>query len=248
MKLEGKVVLVTGAARGIGRATALEFAKRGCLLACNFLREREAAESLVQEISSLGSKAIAVQGDIARENEIDAMGRLVEKEFGQVDVLVNNAGEIIRPAGWLDIRGEDLDRTFAVNAMGALRCAQRFAPSMAARGYGRIVNLTTTYAQTGVAPIMAYAAAKASIAAITSGLARELGKQGVLVNAVAPGNIDTDMTRRAGDDAAQWAISTTPVGRLGHANEVAEAIVWLATSDFITGHVLVVDGGQLLNM
>jgi 3-oxoacyl-[acyl-carrier protein] reductase len=172
----------------------------------------------------------------------------VEKTLGAIDILVNNAGVIVRPGAWDALKGTDLARTIDVNLKGAIHCIQRVTPGMITRNRGRIINLSTTYAATGPAPVLAYTAAKAGINTVTYGMARELGKHGITVNAVAPGNIDTDMTRAAGESATQWAISTTPLGRLGTPQEVAEAVVFLARAEFITGHILAVDGGQLLNM
>ncbi|WP_119072035.1 SDR family NAD(P)-dependent oxidoreductase [Aggregatilinea lenta] len=248
MELRGKRALVTGSSRGLGRATALELAKRGADVLVHFHREADRAEEVVSEIRNIGRRSEAYQADIGNASDIFRMANEVLGRYGHLDILVNNAGTIVRPASWNEISKEDVDRTIDINLKGAIYCIQAFAPSMVERQSGRIINVTTTYAITGAAPVLVYTAAKAGIISMTKAMAQELGKHGVTVNAVAPGNFDTDLAVESGDAVNEWAISTTPLGRLGKPVEIGEAVVFLVESDFITGHTLVVDGGQLLNI
>ena len=248
MDIKGKVALITGASRGLGRASALALAKEGANVVVNYLEQRDKAEGVVKLIREMGNKAIAVQADVSKSKDIIRMSKQVFDEFGQVDILLNNAGIIARPADWLNITDEELDRTIGVHLKGSINCIKAFAPSMIKNKIGRIINITSTYAITGASAVVGYTSAKAGIISLTYGMAKELGSSGITVNAIAPGNFDTDMTQSAGQGTIDWAVSTTPLGRLGRPEEIGEAVVYLVKSDFITGHVLVVDGGQLLNI
>lgn len=249
MILQNKWVLVTGASRGIGRATALAFAEKGANVIVHYHQKKQEAEAVVAEIKSKGVKAFAIQGDVAKHSDVVKMHEIIQKEIGgAVDVLVNNAGAHIRTGDWKTMPPSDVERVIAINLTSILFMTQVFAPSMIARKSGSIVNVASTYGITGAAPVIAYTSAKAGAISATYAMARELGPHGVTVNAIAPGNIDTEMTRAAGQGVIDWAISTTPAGRLGQADEIAEAILFLVQSPFTNGHVMVVDGGQLLNM
>jgi NAD(P)-dependent dehydrogenase (short-subunit alcohol dehydrogenase family) len=162
--------------------------------------------------------------------------------------LVNNAGDILRPGAWDEQSDEDLERTIYMHLVGPIRLIRGLAPKMAEDGYGRIINIASTYGITGAAAVLSYTAAKAGLISVTYSMARELGSSGITVNAIAPGNFDTAMTESAGPDMKEWAISTTPLARLGEPSEVAHAMRYLLDAEFVTGTVLVVDGGQLLNV
>ncbi|MGP4014650.1 SDR family NAD(P)-dependent oxidoreductase [Saccharopolyspora sp. 5N708] len=248
MNLIGRVALVTGGSRGIGRATALQLAKRGADVALLYLKDADSAEQVVTEIESLGRRGVAVRGDVAERDTFERLRDELTSSFGQVDILINNAGAILQPPAWDASGGDVTARTININLLSVINAIEVFAPPMVRSGWGRIVNITTTYSFNGSAPVLAYTAAKAGVNAVTTAMAAELGPSGVLVNAVAPGNVDTDMTRAAGKDVVDWAVGTTPVGRLGAPEEIAESVGFLVESDFICGHVLVVDGGQLLRI
>ncbi|MDW6058882.1 SDR family oxidoreductase [Streptomyces sp. FXJ1.4098] len=248
MNLKGRTALITGGARGIGQATAKRLALAGADIVITYFQNSAAAADVVEEIKALGRMAHAIKCDAAEPDEVRETGAEIEREIGPVDILINNAGEISRPSDWSGQSDDDIRRAVDVNLLSVIYAIRTFAPVMAERGWGRIVNLTTTYSFNGGAAVLAYTAAKAGVNAVTTAMAAELGGQGVLVNAVAPGNIDTEMTRAAGSAVVDWAVQTTPVGRLGSVNEVAEAIVHLVLSDFVCGHTFVVDGGQLLRI
>ncbi len=162
----------------------------------------------------------------------------------QLSILVNNAGAIYRPGDWNKLNESDLGKTIDVNLKGPLSCIQAVAPLMLRQRFGRIVNVTSTYAILGASGVAAYTAAKAGVISLTKGFAKEFAPH-ITVNAVAPGNVDTDMTKASGDAVNDWAINTTPLQRLARPEEIAEAIAYLACADFVTAHVLVVDGGQM---
>lgn len=248
MNLIGRVALVTGGSRGIGRATALRLAERGADVAVLYLNNADNAEQVVAEIESLGRRSVAIQGNVADHGTFERLRDDLTSSFGQVDILINNAGAILQPSGWDASERDVAARTIDVNLLSVINAIEVLAPPMVRSGWGRIVNITTTYSFNGSPSVLAYTAAKAGVNAVTTAMAAELAPHGVLVNAVAPGNIDTDMTRAAGEDVIDWAVGTTPVGRLGASEEVADSVSFLVESDFICGHILVVDGGQLLRI
>lgn len=248
MDIKGKVALITGSSRGLGRAAAIALSKEGASVVVNYLEQKDKANEVVKLIQGMGNKAVAIQADVSKSEDIARMSKQVFEEFGDVDILINNAGIIARPADWLNITDEDLDHTIGVHVKGTINCTKAFAPAMIKNKAGRIINITSTYAITGASAVVGYTAAKAGIISLTYGMAKELGGKGITVNAIAPGNFDTDMTQSAGQATIDWAVSTTPLGRLGKPEEIGDAVVYLVKSDFITGHVLVVDGGQLLNI
>lgn len=246
--LAKKVAFVTGASRGLGRATAIALAKAGADVLVGYYQSQDKAREVVELIRMIGRKSEAIQVDISDAKQVKNAATYIFRKYERVDILVNNAGVIIRPGDWRSLRGEALDRTIGVNLKGTIYCIQEFAPKMIENGWGRIINFTSTYAITGAAAVLAYTAAKAGVISITYAMARELGPHGITVNAIAPGNFDTDMARGAGEAVNKWAISTTPLGRLGKPEEIGEAVVFLVNAEFITGHILVVDGGHILNM
>jgi 3-oxoacyl-[acyl-carrier protein] reductase len=227
---------------------AVAFASNGVQVAVNYLRSEDKANQVVEVIRNMGVHAKAFQADVSSHVDVKRLRKEVVDEFGHVDILVNNAGAIVRPAAWDQISPEDIDETLDVNLKGTIYSIQEFASIMMEQQSGRIINLTTTYALTGSAAVLAYVAAKAGVISVTYAMAKELGSSGITVNAIAPGNFDTDMTDSASDAVKKWVIETTPLGRFGQPEEIGSAAVYLAKSDFITGHVLVVDGGQLLNI
>lgn len=243
--LEGRVALITGSSRGIGQAIAERLSAAGASVVINSHESAEAADAVAAE---LPGDAIAVQADVTSASDVDALLTAVKDRFGRLDILVNNAGKIYRPGEW-DSSDLDVWRMTVDSNLGSTFIVTRaFVKLLQDSGRGRIINIASTYGQTGAAPVAAYTAAKAGVINLTLGLAKQLAPT-VTVNAVSPGNIDTEMTRSAGPDVIDWVIGETPLGRLGTPDEVAGAVEFLASDSgaFITGHVLVVDGGFMLS-
>jgi NAD(P)-dependent dehydrogenase (short-subunit alcohol dehydrogenase family) len=247
-----QVALVTGGARGIGRATARLLAKRGAAICVNYATHAEAAEKLVAEIAADGGRAIAAAGDVAQAAALDAMVARAEKEFGPVTILVNNAG--IAWQGTLDTYDRaQVARMREVNVEGVINATRAVMRSMRARRYGRIVNVSSIAAIGTSLPGNAfYASTKAEVAMLTKRFAVELGPDNITVNAVAPGFVRTDMTQR-GRGAQDWEgtearlASRAMMGRIGEPDDIANAIVFLASpeSGWITAQMLAVDGGRM---
>jgi 3-oxoacyl-[acyl-carrier protein] reductase len=233
--LRGRVALVTGASRGIGRAIALALAERGAAVAVNFRRSAEEADALVHEIRSAGGRAIAARADVSVSMQVNEMMARVFSELGPLDVLVNNAGIAIS-----GVSEEDFDLGIAVNLKSAFLCTEAVLPGMRARRFGRIVNISSAAARGAGLLGVVYNASKAGLEGLTRGYAARTAKDGVTVNALAPGPIDTEMGAplKAGGVEAR-----IPVGRMGRAEEVAEATVMIIGNGFITGQTIAVNGG-----
>ena len=233
--LQGRVALVTGASRGIGRAIALALAERGAAVAVNFRTRAEEADAVVAQIRSAGGRAIAVPADVSISAQVNEMAARAAGELGPIDILVNNAG--IATGG---VREEDFDRGIAVNLKSAFLCTEAVLPAMRARRWGRIVNISSVAARGAGAVGVIYNASKAGLEGLTRGYASRVAKDGVTVNAIAPGPIDTEMAAplKAGGIEAR-----IPVGRMGLAEEVAQATVMVIGNGFITGQTIAVNGG-----
>jgi NAD(P)-dependent dehydrogenase (short-subunit alcohol dehydrogenase family) len=243
-----RVLVVTGAARGIGAACARRAAQDGWSVVVNYNTSAEAAETVVQDIQALGGKAISVRGDVTREGDVVTMFDAAEAAFGHVTGLINNAG-ILPPASPLaEMTAERWQQTFDINTTGAFLAAREAVRRMLRGGGGAIVNISSMAAVFGgPGEFVDYAASKGAIDTLTIGLAREVAGKGIRVNAVRPGLIDTDMqdARRAAD-RLDALVATVPMGRMGTAAEVAEAAVWLLSgaASYITGAILPVSGGR----
>jgi len=243
-QLKGRVALVTGASRGIGRAIASALAEAGAAVAVNYRARSEEAAAVVEGIHQGGGRAAAVAADVSVGGDVERMVREVEQRLGPIDILVNNAG-MAAVRGLDDITEEDFDRSLAINLKSAFLCTQAVLPGMRRRRWGRIVNISSIGARIGSGSVsVAYAAAKAGLEGLTRGYALRLAPEGVTVNAVAPGLIDTEMGQPL---IAAGAAARIPVGRVGTADEIAQAVLLLAGDAYITGQTIAVNGGSLFS-
>jgi len=244
----GKVAVVTGASRGIGRGIALEFARNGADVVGTYVSREGKAREVQSELSALGVTAKLVKCDVRRETEILDLRDDVLKEFGKADVLVNNAGIHQHLKSW-EIDLEDWNRVIATNLTGPFLMAKAFIPSMKEAGYGRIVNISSCVAYSGTDHEVHYASSKSGIISFTKSLALELAPYGINVNAIAPGYIDTDMVAFGSDEEKQQTLASIPKGRLGHPSDIAKTVSFLCSqgADYITGEMLHVNGGLLMH-
>lgn len=247
INLKGKVSLVTGASRGIGKAIAMALAEAGSDVALNYHTHREPAEEVAAEIHKLGRKAVVYQADVSHHEENDAMVARIKKDFDHVHIVVNNAG-ITRDKSFVKMDREMWHDVLDVNLTGPAMIIHRLAGPMIEAGWGRIVNITSIVGQIGNFGQANYAAAKGGLISLTKTLAREFARKGVTVNAVAPGFIETDMTALVPEANLDIVRQMTPMARLGKPEEVAAAVVFLASEEasFITGEVLGVNGGMYM--
>ena len=247
MLLANKTALVTGASRGIGRATAIELAKAGAKVAVNYAGNRAAAEEVVAQIQAAGGQAFMVQADVGDAAAVDAMVKSVVEHFGSIDILVNNAG-ITRDNLIMRMKEEDWDAVIHTNLKGIFNCTKIVTKLMMKQRYGRIVNMTSVVGVMGNAGQSNYAAAKAGVIGFTKSMAKELASRNITVNAVAPGYIATDMTADLPDQAKADLQSQIPLQRLGNPADVASAVLFLVSpgADYITGQTLHVDGGMVM--
>ena len=245
MSLTGKIALVTGGSRGIGRAICLEFARQGANVAVNYAGNEKAAQETVEACEALGVKALAIKANVADAKACEDMVKQVLDTFGRIDILVNNAG-ITRDGLLMTAKAEDFDKVLDTNLKGAYFCMKAASKVMMRQRYGRIVSMSSVVGLRGNAGQTSYAASKAGILGLTKAAAKELATRGVTVNAVAPGFIDTDMTAVLPENAKNAMLSTIPMGHPGAPEDVAKAVAFFARpeSAYITGQVLCVDGGM----
>ncbi len=243
--LKGRVALVTGGSRGIGRAIALRLAEEGCDVAVNYLASSAAADEVAGIIKGMGRRALAVKADVALPDEGESMVILAEEELGPIDILVNNAGIHKHHRSW-EMSVEDWQRIIDVNLTGAYLTTRLLGPRMAQRGWGRVINISSVVAMSGTDHEAHYAASKAGMHGLTKSTALELSPRGVTVNAVAPGWIRTDMTGDATEEEMAEARREIPLGRIGEPEEIASVVAYLASPDasYVTGQVLHVNGGM----
>ncbi len=242
--LDGQVALVTGASRGIGRATAASLAGAGAAVAVNYLGSGEAAAEMARTLVQDGNRAIPVQADVADPDQVGAMIRRVEEELGPVSILVNNAG-VTRDGLLARMSADDFDAVIAASLRGAFLCSKAVSRQMMKARFGVIINVSSVIGRRGNAGQANYASAKAGLIGLTKSMARELGPRGVRVNAVAPGYVETDMTAALPEERKEQIRKNTPLGRLAAPDEIAGVIAFLASpaAGYITGAVIPVDGG-----
>ncbi len=239
--LRGKIALITGGSRGIGRACAVALAEAGADIAINYRERRDEAEKTCRLIEDTGRKAFSVQADVSRSSEVNRMIKTMETEMGAAAILINNAG-IAPRYPWDQVPEEAFDEIMAVNLKSAFLVTQAVLPGMRAHGWGRIINISSGAAATGGVVGPYYAAGKAGLLGLTHSYAALLVKEGITVNAVAPSLIQTDMVARDSHVNPQLV----PLGRFGTAEEVAAVVVMLSTNGYITGQTIFVNGGRYM--
>ena len=247
MLLDGKVALVTGASRGIGRAIALKLAAEGAKVAINYAGNTAKAEEVKAEIEKNGGEAILVQADVADAAAVEAMVNATVEAFGQIDILVNNAG-ITRDGLLMRMKDEDFDAVINTNLKGVFYCTKLVSKLMMKKRSGRIINMASVVGLMGNAGQTNYAAAKAGVIGFSKSAAKELAARGITVNMVAPGFIDTDMTAAMTDKAREMTLTGIPLNRMGTPEDVANAVAFLVSDNasYITGQVINVDGGMVM--
>ena len=247
MHLEGKVALVTGASRGIGRAVAIQLAQSGADVAVNYSGSEAAAQETVDAILALGRKAIKIKANVANAEEVAAMVEETHKTFGHIDILVNNAG-ITRDGLLMRMKDEDFDAVIDINLKGVYLVTKAVSKIMMKQRAGHIINMTSVVGLMGNAGQANYAASKAGGIGFTKSCAKELASRGITVKAVAPGFIDTDMTGVLPEKVKEAMVTQIPLGRMAKAEEVAAVTTFLASdfASYITGQVINVDGGMVM--
>ena len=245
--LEGKIALVTGAAKGIGRAIALALAADGATVIVNYNGSAQKAEAVVDEIKALGRDSEAYQCNVANTADVDAMIKDVIKRYGSLDILVNNAG-ITRDNLIMKMSEEDFDAVIDVNLKGCFNTIKAVSRQMLKQRAGRIINITSVSGILGNAGQANYAASKAGIIGLTKTMARELASRGITVNGIAPGFVDTEMTQVLSDEVKEAATKQIPLGRFGKPEDIANMAAYLASEKaaYITGQIISVDGGMAI--
>lgn len=245
--LSGKVALVTGGSRGIGRAAVLALAERGAHVVVNYVSNEGAARETVSAVEKAGGKAELLQFDVANGEAAEKAIAEAAKRLGRLDILVNSAGIAIDGL-LLRLKDEDFDKILAINVKGAVACSRAAIRTMMRAKTGRIIFLSSVVGEMGNAGQTAYAASKAALLGVTRSLAREYASRGITVNAITPGFIDTDMTSNLTDEQKTAMLTAVPLGRTGTAHEIAAAVAYLASDEagYVTGQALRVNGGMYM--
>lgn len=246
-KLDGKTAVVTGASRGIGRAIALHLAKEGANVVVNYSGSQAKAEEIVHEIILAGGKAMAVQASVSNADDVTALMTTALDSYGSIDILVNNAG-ITRDNLIMRMKDEEWDDVINTNLKGVFLCTKAVTRPMMKQRAGRIINISSIVGVAGNAGQANYVAAKAGVIGLTKTSAKELASRGILVNAIAPGFITTDMTDELSDEIKQAMLTQIPLAKLGQPDDIAKAVVFLASDDasYITGQTIHIDGGMVM--
>jgi 3-oxoacyl-[acyl-carrier protein] reductase len=244
MKLKNKVALVTGGGRGIGRAISLALAQEGAKVCINYFRNKDTAEDVIRQIKENGGKAISHRADVSKLEEVNRMVEEINKQFGRINILINNAGLNIDKYLMI-MNEEEWDKVIDVNLKGTFNCSKAVSRVMIGQRSGNIVNISSVSAISGVAGQTNYSAAKGGIISFTKSLARELAPFGIRVNALTPGLIDTEMVSKMPKKMLDRVLEMTPLKRVGKSEEVAKVVVFLASEEagYITGQVIKIDGG-----
>ncbi len=245
MSMEKRTAIITGAARGIGRAIALRLARDGVNVVINYTSAEKEAEETAREAEKLGVQALLVQADVSKEKEVEQLFEKALTLTGRIDILINNAG-ITRDNLILRMKEEDFDRVIEINLKGSYNCMKKASRIMLKQRYGRIVNISSVVGLRGNPGQVNYAASKAGVIGMTKSLAKELASRNITVNALAPGMIETKMSEQMSEAAKKQMLSMIPAGRIGRPEDVANAAAFLAGEEaaYITGQVLCVDGGM----
>lgn len=245
--LKDKVILVTGAGRGIGRATALLLAEHGAKVIVNYNRSEKEAEEVISLVREKGNEAIKIKANVAKEEEVKEMFSKIKKEFGGIDVLVNNAG-IMNSNLLLMTKTDEFDEIVETNCKGVFLCMRAATKMMMKKMSGKIINISSIVGLKGNNGQIVYSGSKAFLIGLTKSAAKELGMYGITVNAVAPGLIDTDMTKDLKEDIKQDLLKDISLGRIGTPEDVAKVILFLCSelSDYVSGQVIGIDGCQIM--
>ncbi len=244
MDFEGKVALVTGGGRGIGRATVLGLARLGADVVVNYLSDHDAANKVVETVKGLGRKAVSVQADVGSQPEVEALFNRIDAAFGKLDILINNAA-LGGPKSLEEIDLDFWDRVVRTNLTGPFLCTQAAARRMIPRRYGRIVNISSLAGVRGADMNPAYTASKAGVIGFTKSAARYLGKYNITVNCVSPGPVETEFSKQLPDQVRQGAVKLAALGRAGTPEDIADAILFFASDHarHVTGQMVLADGG-----
>lgn len=245
--LKDKVILVTGAGRGIGRATALLLAEHGAKVIVNYNRSEKEVEEVISLVREKGNEAIKIKANVAKEEEVKEMFSKIKKEFGGIDVLVNNAG-IMNSNLLLMTKTDEFDEIVETNCKGVFLCMRAATKMMMKKMSGKIINISSIVGLKGNKGQIVYSGSKAFLIGLTKSAAKELGMYGISVNAVAPGLIDTDMTKDLKEEIKQDLLNDISLGRIGTPEDVAKVILFLCSelSDYVSGQVIGIDGCQIM--
>ena len=251
MTFSGEVAWVTGSSKGIGRTTCIGLAEQGCDVVVHYGSSEDEAEEVADRVREHGREALLVKGDVSDSGDVERMAREIEEHYGRIDILVNNAGSMVQRATLAEITEDVWDRIMDVNLKSVYLCSQAVLPVMKRQGKGRIINMSSVVARNGGSPSsFAYATAKGGVSTLTRAMAKQLVSDGILVNAVAPGRIDTPFHEEfTPDEKREEQAQQIPLGREGTPEEVVGAVLFLASpqANYILGEVIEVNGGMLMD-